>query len=132
MSAKPNHLKIGVFILLAVGLLVAGLLAFGARSYFSPKTRFETAVEGDVAGLSVGSSVQLRGVPIGHVTRITFAWHAYPGTKTRMLIVEFEVDDDLMPWPPGDLKTVMQNAIDRGLRAVVKSQGVTGISILSI
>src|SRR5215469_4198991 len=112
MSAKNNHLKIGSFILIAFALLIAGLLAFGAKSYFSPKTHFETAVEGDVAGLSVGSSVQLRGVPIGKVTRITFSWDAYRGSKANVLVVEFDVDNDLMPWPPGDVKTLVKTAVD--------------------
>ena len=117
---------------MAIALLVGGLLAFGAKSYFTPKTRFETAVEGDVSGLSVGSGVHLRGVPIGSVTRITFSWHAYPGSKSRLLIVEFEVDGDLMPWPPGDLKGLISQAINGGLRAVVKGQGITGTSLLSL
>jgi ABC-type transporter Mla subunit MlaD len=132
MSAKNSNLKIGIFILIAFALLIAGVLAFGAKSYFSPKTHFETAVEGDVAGLSVGSSVQLRGVPIGKVTLITFSWDAYRGSKSQVLVVEFDVDNNLMPWPPGDLKTLVQNAVDKGLRASVKSQGITGSSLLSV
>jgi ABC-type transporter Mla subunit MlaD len=132
MSAKNNHVKIGIFVLIALALLIAGVLAFGAKSYFSPKTRFETAVEGDVAGLSVGSSVLLRGVPIGKVTRITFSWDAYRGSKSQVLVVEFDVDNDLMPWPPGELKTLVKNAVDTGLRASVKSQGITGSSLLSV
>ncbi len=132
MSTKNNYLKIGVFVLVALALLIAGLLAFGAKSYFTPKIRFETAVQDDVSGLSVGSSVQLRGVPIGRVTRITFGWHAYPGTKSRGLIVEFEIDGGLMPWPPGDLRTLVSRAVDAGLRAIVKGQGITGSSLLSL
>ncbi|PWU13613.1 MAG: hypothetical protein C5B50_18980 [Verrucomicrobia bacterium] len=127
-----NHLKIGVFVLVAVALLIAGLLAFGAKTYFTPKTHFETAVEDDVSGLSVGSNVELRGVPIGKVTRITFAWHAYPGSKSQALVVEFEVDSDLMPWPPGEVRAIAQEAVSSGLRAIVKGQGITGTSLLSL
>ena len=65
MPAKNDNVRIGVFVLLGIVLFIAGLLAFGARSYFAPKTYFETAIEGEVSGLSVGSGVQLRGVPIG-------------------------------------------------------------------
>jgi ABC-type transporter Mla subunit MlaD len=132
MSAKTTNLKIGIFVIIAVTLLVAGLLAFGAKSYFAPKTYFETAVEGDVAGLSVGSGVQLRGVPIGKVTRITFSWHAYPGSKSHGLVVEFAIDGDQMPWPQGGYRALVDTAVKNGMRVMVKSLGITGTSILSI
>jgi hypothetical protein len=44
MSTKANTAKIGLFVILALVLLIAGLLAFGAKSYFAPKTKGETAV----------------------------------------------------------------------------------------
>lgn len=133
MSANPNTFKIGLFTLVALALLVAGVLAFGAKSYFAPKTRFETAVPGEVSGLSVGSSVELRGVPIGHVSRITFAWNVYPKSTSRFIVVEFDVEGDLLPLPPGtNMRDVLQEATTKGLRAVVKGQGITGSSILSL
>src|SRR5882672_8281311 len=97
MSAKANHFKIGVFVLAAIALLVIGLMAFGARSFFQKKTTFETAVVGDVYGLSVGSRVELRGVPIGQVTRISFGWVEYPESKHRFIIVEFQVTKEMLP-----------------------------------
>ncbi len=133
MSAKTNHVKIGIFVLIALVLFVLGLLAFGAKSYFTPKVKFETAVKGDVSGLSVGSGVQLRGVPIGKVTRINFVWNVYPASTAGLIIVDFEIETDLMPLPPGmDMKTAVANAVQKGLRAVVKGQGITGTSILSL
>ncbi|HTV41330.1 MAG TPA: MlaD family protein [Candidatus Sulfotelmatobacter sp.] len=133
MSANPNTFKIGLFTLIALGLLVAGVLAFGAKSYFVPKSRFETAVPGEVSGLSVGSSVELRGVPIGHVSRITFAWNVYPKSKSGLIVVEFNVEGNLLPLPPGtNLRAVLEQATAKGLRAVVKGQGITGTSILAL
>jgi phospholipid/cholesterol/gamma-HCH transport system substrate-binding protein len=133
MSAKANNIKIGIFILAAVCLLIAGLLAFGARSYFTPKTKCETAIAGEVSGLSVGSPVQLRGVPIGKVTRIAFAWSIYPNSKSNLIVVEFEGDVDLVPLPPGmTMATAVKQAVEKGLRAMVKSQGITGTSILAL
>ena len=131
MSAKPNTFKIGLFTLVAIALFVAGLLAFGAKGYFTKKTLFETAIEGEVSGLSEGSTVELRGVPIGKVTRITFAWNIYPDSKSRLIIVEFEVDGSLFRLPPGaDVNTLLKQATDNGLRAMIRLQGVTGTSIL--
>jgi ABC-type transporter Mla subunit MlaD len=133
MPAKNNSVRIGVFVLLAIILFIAGLLAFGAKSYFSPKTFFETAVQGEVSGLSVGSPVQLRGVPVGKVTKIGFAWNKYPESKTALIIVEFEVDGNLLPMPKGtDIRTVVKEQAAKGLRAMVKGQGITGTSLLAI
>jgi len=133
MSAKANNFKLGLFVLGAVALLIAGLLAFGAKSYFAPKTTFETAIPGDVSGLSVGSRIEFRGVPVGKVTRITFAWVLYPQSKLRLIIVQFAVDGDLVPLPSGmDMKSAVQLLTEKGLRAMVKGQGITGSSLLAL
>jgi ABC-type transporter Mla subunit MlaD len=133
MSAKTNHFKIGLFVLAAVALLILGLLAFGARSYFEPKITFETFVEGSVDGLSLGSPVKLRGVPMGAVTRIGFAWNEYPGTTNAYITVEFQVEKRLTPISrQADPQATLAAAIKRGLRAIVKSQGITGTSFVSL
>lgn len=133
MSTKINTAKIGTFVILAVLLLIVGLLAFGAKTYFVTKTKVETAIPGEVYGLSVGSAVQLRGVPIGKVTQISFSWSLYPQSKTNFIVVVFEIEEDLVPLPPGmTKKTAVKQATDRGLRAIVRSQGITGTSILAL
>jgi phospholipid/cholesterol/gamma-HCH transport system substrate-binding protein len=133
MSTKTNNFRIGLFVLAAVALFVVGLLAFGARSLFVQKRNFETAIEGAVYGLSVGSRVELRGVPIGKVTHIEFDWNVYPLSRGEYVIVEFEVDYDIAPSFRGDQRRAMVAAeVKKGLRASVKSQGVTGTSILAL
>jgi ABC-type transporter Mla subunit MlaD len=133
MSAKTNNFRIGLFALGAITLLVIGLLAFGARSYFAERTRFETAIPGEVYGLSVGSRVELRGVPIGQVTAINFVWNVYPRSKTTFIIVEFEVEDRVMPVPAGaERHELIKAATERGLRAMVKAQAITGTSLLAL
>jgi len=114
-------------------LLVAGVLAFGAKSYFEKKTVFETAMPDEVYGLSVGSRVELRGVPIGKITQINFIWNVYPESKGKMIIVEFEVDQAILPTGRGEsTKELAARAAQSGLRAIVKSQGITGTSLLTL
>jgi phospholipid/cholesterol/gamma-HCH transport system substrate-binding protein len=133
MSAKTNNFRIGIFVLAAIVLLVAGLLAFGARSYFQKKTLFETVIDSEVYGLSVGSPVQLRGVPVGKVTDIDFAWNVYPQSKLGYIIVRFEIDGNILPVEPGVTeKELVEGSTRGGLRAVVKSQGITGTSMLAL
>jgi phospholipid/cholesterol/gamma-HCH transport system substrate-binding protein len=133
MSTPTNNFKLGVFTLCGLFLLIVALLAFGARSYFKPTSEFETYVVGDVTGLAVGSTVELRGVRVGRVTKINFSWVEYEDTHPSYIVVVFEMRDDITPLPPGKARSEMlDQAIKRGLRARLRSQGVTGTSILSI
>ncbi len=128
-----NHFKIGLFIVAGLGLFIAGLFAFGARTYFEPKTTYETYVQGDVEGLSVGSPVELRGVNVGKVTHIGFTWNIYPDTDKGSILVEFEIPQSLNPTRGSiDFPTRLQSEIKKGLRARVKSMSVTGTSFVSL
>jgi ABC-type transporter Mla subunit MlaD len=133
MNKHTNNFKLGLFTLGGLLLLAAGLLAFGARGYFVRTTVFETYVIGDVPGLAVGSAVELRGVRVGKVRKINFSWNEYEQTDPSYVVVEFEMRDDVTPLPPGAARSQMlQSAIKRGLRARLKSQGITGTSLLSL
>ena len=77
MTAKPNYFKIGLFILIAIILIVATLIIWGAGLFTKDKTYFETYFDSDVTGLVQGSSVQLRGVKIGQVESVDFVDDIY-------------------------------------------------------
>lgn len=79
MSAKPNYFKLGLFILIALVLLVAGIILFGSGVFGQEKIFFETYFTGSVSGLSPGASVQENGVEIGQVERISFIRNDYKG-----------------------------------------------------
>ncbi|MGO8836294.1 MAG: MlaD family protein [Limisphaerales bacterium] len=133
MSTTTNNFKLGLFTLCGLAILIAGILAFGARSYFEPTSTYETYIAGDVTGLAVGSAVELRGVKVGKVKRIGFSWNEYQESTPTYIVVEFETRDDVIPLPPGAARSEMvQSAIKSGLRARLKSQGITGTSILSL
>jgi paraquat-inducible protein B len=101
LNEQANNFKLGLFTLGGLALLVAGILAFGARSYFVRTSVFETYVAGDVAGLAVGSPVELRGVRVGKVRNINFSWNEYGETQPSYVVVEFEMRNDVTPMPPG-------------------------------
>jgi ABC-type transporter Mla subunit MlaD len=131
MSAKTNNFKLGLFTLFGLGLLAAGILAFGAWSTFEKKSLYETYVPGDVSGLSVGSAVDFRGVHVGKVTHIGFSWNEYADTQPGWVVVVFEMQDDVFGVSAAG-KQQLQTAVERGLRARLKGQGVTGTSIVSL
>jgi ABC-type transporter Mla subunit MlaD len=133
MSQPINNFKLGLFTLGGLALLVAGLLAFGARSYFQPTSTYETYIAGEVTGLTVGSAVELRGVNVGKVTRIDFSWTEYEASDPSYIVVQFVMRDDIEPRTPGAASDqLLQTAIDRGLRARITAKGITGTSVLAL
>lgn len=72
MSAKPNYFKIGLFIIIAVTLIVMTVVIWGAGLFAREKIYFETYFDTPVTGLDPGAAVLFRGVKIGQVERISF------------------------------------------------------------
>ena len=88
---KQVHARtIGLFVVGALTLAVAGLLAFGSRSYFEHRPRAVTFFHGSVAGLSVGAPVTFRGVRVGAVVDIAVQINAATGAAQIPVIMEFE------------------------------------------
>src|SRR5215469_4908836 len=135
MSKPINNFKLGLFTLCGLGILVGGLLAFGARSYFQPRSAFETYIAGDVTGLTVGSGVELRGVNVGKVTHIDFSWTEYETSEPNYIVVQFEMRNDIEPrsaTSQASQDDLLKSAINQGLRARIKSKGITGATVLSL
>ncbi len=138
MSAKPNFFRIGVFMTGGVALLVAGILVFGGGQMFLPKIEVETYVRGTVQGIDIGSPVKFRGVLIGKVTRINFAFTEYHLTETdglyNYVVLFMEINRAVFPgmFTADDLTPQFTKSIDQGLRVRIEPQGITGLNYLDI
>jgi ABC-type transporter Mla subunit MlaD len=133
MSERAHEFKIGAFVLVGLLLILAGLVAFAFSRDVEPVYHFETYVDGDVDGLSVGSAVKLRGVDVGQVTSIRFSWIDYPPGNPRCVVIRFTIAKSQSPIPVGgDEGGKLQETVAEGLRAVVQGQGITGTSILAL
>lgn len=133
MSRPTNNFKLGIFTLVGLAFLVVALFAFGLRSYLQPTSAYETYIPGDVTGLSVGSPVELRGVTVGKVTGIDFSWIEYELSYPSYIVVHFQMRDNITPRTANvSTNSLLEDAIQRGLRARVKSKGITGTCVLSI
>jgi ABC-type transporter Mla subunit MlaD len=133
MSERANEFKIGAFVLAGIGLILAGLVAFAFSRDVEPVIYFETYVTDEVDGLSVGSAVKLRGVVVGQVTSIRFSWNEYPPGNPSCVVIRFTVARSLSPIAgTGDAGGLLQERIEKGLRAVVQGQGITGASVLAL
>ena len=70
MSKSANNTLIGAFVVGALALLVLAIAVFGSGKLFQSSSRYVLFFEGSISGLSVGSPVMFRGVPVGRVTEI--------------------------------------------------------------
>jgi phospholipid/cholesterol/gamma-HCH transport system substrate-binding protein len=73
MATGTNHYKLGLFVLLGLGLSFAFVLTLGASNWNEASVRYVSYFDESVQGLDVGSPVKFRGVTVGTVADITIA-----------------------------------------------------------
>jgi paraquat-inducible protein B len=129
MSAQASPFRVGAFVVGAVALVLAGLIAFGSGELFKQRLRFVAYFPGSVAGLRVGAPVAFRGVPIGEVTQIHVRYD--PSDMSVQVPVHFDLIqgsvDDRGQVGVEDVTDEIRKLIDAGLRAQLVPQSfVTG------
>ncbi len=134
MSTKSGYFKLGIFVLVAVAMAIAGIGFLIGPSMFQPSTMVETYFIYSISGLEVGSPVKFRGIEVGQVREILLSSEAYPVTGQDLLtethslaVVRLELymkpeelDDELIP------------LIQKGLRIQTQLAGITGSLYLSV
>ena len=126
-NANPNYFRLGVFVLSAIGVLIAIILIFGGGRFFKPSFTVETYVKQSVTGLDVGAPVRFRGVRLGQVTLIGLSGDIYE-KRTKMtdrneyVVIRMKIFGDKI-----DGKA-LDTFIKENLRARIKSSGITGVS----
>jgi paraquat-inducible protein B len=129
MGLTPSPFKLGLFVMGGVALVLVALFAFGLRRRLEDKADFETYFTGDVGGVRAGTPVKLNGVNVGEVTSLEFSWNEYPGGTPASVVVHFDIRASALPRPQG---RVLEQAVQRGLRAMVAREGITGVAVLSL
>ena len=128
-NSNPNYFRLGVFVMAAIGVLIAAILIFGSGQLFKKSFIIETYIKQSVTGLDTGAAVRFRGVKVGQVTLIGLSGDMYEKdvpfhdrlqyVVVRMQIFGETINEDL-------IKEFVQNS----LRAQVKSQGITGVNYI--
>ena len=135
--ANDNHAsyaRIGFAILAATVATVVTLVYLGGLRGHRNEIFVETYSDREVSGLSVGSSVNFRGVKIGEVREIDFVGNKYEAKGADNLRIYI-----LMALNPKKLGYFEDEGIaakdaiaylvkERGLRASVTASGITGLS----
>lgn len=137
MSAKPQFFRIGVFVSGGVAIFVSALLVFGGGQMFRPKIAVETYIRGSVQGIDLGSPVKFRGVLIGKVTKMSFAFTEYHLKETdglyNYVVLYMEINREVFPnMFTADLTPLLTKSIEQGLRVRIEPQGITGLNYLDI
>lgn len=68
---ETNKFKLGLFVIGSILALIVVIFSMGMFDHFKPKAYITTFVEESVQGLTTGSFVKYKGVPIGKVSDIT-------------------------------------------------------------
>ncbi len=102
----PRELRVGILILLAIGILAAGVFLIGDRDHvFSTKDRYTVLFE-RVGGLAPGANVQLSGVGVGQVEQIDLPPNAQSSTLTVTISIDRRYRDRVRQDSIARIKTV--------------------------
>jgi len=129
MGAQASYFRLGLFVLLAIGLLVAGVIVLGAGAWLKEGIIVETYVDESVTGLSVGSPVKDRGVQVGQVSRIGFVTAKYAPKSVeedvrfgKYILIEMELDPEMFPKRTlAERESLLAKRVASGLRVRLQS-----------
>lgn len=131
MSQRANSFKIGLFVIVAVAMILVALSLLGVGALFRQTLAAETYFSESVSGLNVGAPVKLRGVTMGKVRRIMFVDQKYeishvPGEMSTRdwVLVEMELNVEKGSLDQAEERT--KRMIAAGLRVRTASAGLTG------
>ena len=137
MSKPVNKKIIGIFVVIAIGLIVAAVLILGSGKFFKTYNRVVMYFDGSVKGLAVGASVDFRGVKIGTVAEIKMTINPKDFSFTIPVYVDVdpsgvEVIGTKLTDTQKGYRERMEELVRRGLRAQLETQSyVTGQLMVS-
>lgn len=137
MSKPVNKKLIGVFVVVAIGLVVAAILILGSGKFFKTYNRVVMYFDGSVKGLAVGAPVDFRGVKIGTVAEIKMTINPKDFSFTIPVYVDIdpsgvEVIGERLADTHKGYRERMEEMVRRGLRAQLETQSfVTGQLMIS-
>ncbi|MFA6714226.1 MAG: MlaD family protein [Victivallales bacterium] len=131
---QANKFRLGLFVLLGTFLFVFGLFILGLEDLFINKAHFVSLFPESVQGLTVGSPIKYKGVPIGTVSKITIQ------VEDKLVRVDMDINlsafsaekpikgDDRMPL----FKKFIIKEREKGLRSRLEYAGITGLKYVEL
>jgi ABC-type transporter Mla subunit MlaD len=130
---KGNNFKLGLFVSLAVAILLVFLLSLGVLDRFRARVPFETYFKENIRGLAPGAPFRYRGIQAGSVREIhvasdiyTIAEHDQVATGWAIRVV-VDVDRSVFGNRSEDeIRERIRDAVENGLRFRLASTGLGG------
>jgi paraquat-inducible protein B len=135
MSRKANPAAVGLFVVLAVTLLVAAVIVFGKGRLFKETRDWVLYFDGSIKGLSTGSAVVFQGVRIGEVKdiRVRIDKEGHIRTPVIMTLDASLIDIEEQQIDPREALESTKRMIERGLRAQLQTQSlITGQLLIQL
>ena len=136
MSKQVNKTLIGVFVVVAIAMLVAAVLIFGSGKFFQEKHRYVAYFSGSVKGLRVGAPVMFRGVRIGEVEDIALYYYRQEFEFKIPVMITLYPDKIVgigMDFNPDEEDYEWKTLLDDGFRATLEMQSiVTGQLLIGL
>lgn len=124
MATGTNHYKLGLFVLLGLGLALAFIVTLGASNWNEATVSYDSYFDESIQGLEVGSPVKFRGVTVGRVAAIGIA----PDQRHVLVRSELAVPDLQRNNLGGSGESML--AVHPDLRAQLAQAGLTGVKFV--
>jgi len=129
-NSNPNYFRLGLFVLAAIGALIALILVFGSGQIFQKTFEVETYIKQSVTGLDKGASVRFRGVKVGQVISVGLTGDIYEQNVPRNERKAYVIVRMLINGDPKQYLVGTDNVFAANLRAQVRTMGITGVNYI--
>ena len=135
---EANKFKLGLFVISAITVLIIVVSCMGMFDQLKPKAHLVTYVAESVQGLSTGSAVKYKGVPIGNVDDISII------TGTQEIRIDILIDLSKFRRKTGEsflqqksssrwqFYNYLQKEVSRGLTCRIEPDGITGVKYVEM
>jgi ABC-type transporter Mla subunit MlaD len=131
-NSNPNYFRLGLFVLAAIGALIAVILVFGSGQIFQKTFEVETYIKQSVTGLDNGASVRFRGVKVGQVISVGLTGEIYEKNVPLIERKEYVIVRMLINGDPKQFIGEVSSFVSANLRAKVKTMGITGVNYIEL
>lgn len=128
MATGTNRWKLGLFVIIGIGVALAALVVLGARQWNEKTVTYFSYFDESVQGLEIGSPVKFRGVTIGRVADIDIAPDRRHVQVENELFVEQLIRLGLHAIARGDTASAAQP----NLRVQLAQTGITGVKFIQL